>query len=169
MIDAYRLPVQPRIDLLIILIWISLSKLYIGDGFPGINSAAQINTVGYSFLVLDMNGFFYKIKISVEVLIASSSMKGSQSVLKTQFLTNVVLSYIYPLCILCFCRRRVPNYQTPGRDASITLPLVLGTWQQYRSYQFYVKAIFKVPFFKKMYYAEHKKCICKSLCILYIL
>ena len=42
--------------------WISLSKLCIGDGFPGITSAAQLSTVHDSFLVLDMNGFFDKIK-----------------------------------------------------------------------------------------------------------
>ena len=42
--------------------WISLYNLCIGDGFPGINSAAQLSTVGYSFLVLDMDGFFYKRK-----------------------------------------------------------------------------------------------------------
>ena len=43
--------------------WISPSKLCIGDGFPGINSAAQLSNVGYSFLVLDMKGFFLQIDI----------------------------------------------------------------------------------------------------------
>ena len=37
--------------------WISLSKLCISDGFPGINSAALLSTVGYGFLALDVNGF----------------------------------------------------------------------------------------------------------------
>ena len=39
--------------------WISLYKLCIGYGFPAINSAAQLSTVGFSFLVLNVNGFFF--------------------------------------------------------------------------------------------------------------
>ena len=59
MIDAYmsahvacdRFPSYPD--------WIFLSKLCIGDEFSAINSVAQLFTVD---LVLDINGFFYKIK-----------------------------------------------------------------------------------------------------------
>ena len=40
--------------------WISLYKMCKVNGFPGINSAAQLSTVGYSFFVLDINGFFFK-------------------------------------------------------------------------------------------------------------
>ena len=44
MIDAYRLPMKPVIDLINTNdpYWISLSKFFIGDGFPGKNSAAQL-------------------------------------------------------------------------------------------------------------------------------
>ena len=52
--------------------WIFLSKLCKGDVFPGINSAAQLFVVGYIFLVLDMNRFFYKTKMSIDALIACS-------------------------------------------------------------------------------------------------
>ena len=45
------------IDLLVIFIGFFVSKLCIGDGFPGINSTAQLSTVGYSFLVFNMNIF----------------------------------------------------------------------------------------------------------------
>ena len=38
--------------------WLFLSKLCLGDGFPGINSASQLSSAGYSFLVLDTNRFF---------------------------------------------------------------------------------------------------------------
>ena len=50
------------VDLLIIVIGFPLSKLCIGDGFPGISSASQLSTVGYCFMVLDMNGFFLNYK-----------------------------------------------------------------------------------------------------------
>ena len=72
--------------------------------FQGIRSAAQLSTVGYSFLILDMNEFFTNQKNSICIFIACSSMKGSQSVAKTLFLTNILKQasrpiYAYPVLL----------------------------------------------------------------------
>ena len=63
--------------------WIFLYKLCILNGFPWIISAVQLSTVGFSFLVLDKNGFFNKIKKFYLCSYCFSSTKGSQSVAKT--------------------------------------------------------------------------------------
>ena len=63
--------------------WISLSKLFIGDGFPGIYSAAQLSTGAIVSWFWTWTDFFTKIKISIYILVACSLMKGSQSVSKT--------------------------------------------------------------------------------------
>ena len=92
MIDANRLLTQSVIVLLIIPLAFTVhTKLFIVIGFPGINSAVQLSTVGYSFLVFGMK--IEGVKKIKNVFIACSSMKGSQSIAKTQFLTNIVNKY----------------------------------------------------------------------------
>ena len=54
--------------------WISLSMLCIVDGFTGINSAAQLSTVGYSFLVFGHERI-YKFLFLFLLLIAQSVAK----------------------------------------------------------------------------------------------
>ena len=108
MVDVYRLPMQPVTDLLIIIIGfpcilavISVSLL---DFLVVLSSCPTVIFCGLQFLD------FGHEQISIYVLIAYCSMKGSQSltklsstaklyiVLHLPTVQNYILSCIYPLC-----------------------------------------------------------------------
>ena len=64
---------------------IFLSKLLIGDGFPRINSAAQLFTVGYSFLIIDMKGFLQNKKFIFMFLLIVAQWKYPRASPKLSF------------------------------------------------------------------------------------
>ena len=94
--------------------WISLSKLFIGDGFPGIYSAAQLSTGAIVSWFWTWTDFFYKNNkfLFIFLLLVAwwKDRRASQKLSFWQTLWNRYCpTYICPLCILCFCRRRVPG------------------------------------------------------------
>ena len=96
--------------------------------FQGIRSAAQLSTVGYSFLILDMNEFFTKQKISICIFIACSSMKGSQC--RKNFVSDkhIKTGFTSYICVSCAFADGAYRIILDAGYTLIILPLVLVPW-----------------------------------------